>query len=188
MSFCLKVQRDVLVCDHSVFVHTFPLLMLVADFVDDVPFTVLLILSLVGLWFLCNLICQMVFYLQRSLVNFIGWSSCVWPFAPWSGGAIHLLLVSLALVVMWGGCPPSWCLLSIFLSIGVFQLFHVWPFVRPCVVHRGVQTDTNFETALPDTIFTTRAGKCYHLSSKCPINGSMMQIETLRRCQNCAGH
>ncbi len=78
--------------------------MFVADFVDDVPFTVLLILSLVGLGFLCNLICQMVFYLQKPLVNFIGWSSRVWPFAPWSGGAIHLLLVSLslALVVMWG--------------------------------------------------------------------------------------
>ena len=57
----------------------------------------------------------------------------------------------------------------------------------------AVQTDDaldgNFQNGvMPETIYVSSGGKCFHIRESCPQNGSCI-IHSLRKCRNCAhGH
>ena len=37
----------------------------------------------------------------------------------------------------------------------------------------------------PSSVFISRAGSCYHVSQRCPENGTHTPIQEFRRCRNC---
>lgn len=54
----------------------------------------------------------------------------------------------------------------------------------------AVQTDAldgSFQNGamMPETIYVSSGGKCFHVRESCPQNGSCI-IQSLRRCRNCA--
>ena len=49
----------------------------------------------------------------------------------------------------------------------------------------SVATQTDDVPSHVGTVYFSRGGKCFHLSSQCPLNGSHVAISELRRCRNC---
>ena len=77
----------------------------------------------------------------------------------------------------------GWCHRCLLLAwSSYFRLLH-WPSKKPCLRSVAVQTE---QIDLPSTsVFVTKTGSCYHVSPRCPGNGSMAPVTELRRCRNC---
>ncbi len=75
----------------------------------------------------------------------------------------------------------------------LFILFAYWYGTssggRSSMCSVAVQTDvdsTSFTCISgPASVFISKTGSCYHVSHRCPANGSNTAVQEFRRCRNC---
>ena len=86
-------------------------------------------------------------------------------------------------------CCSHWLAIMVFIWWPHFYWYSASSCAKSSTCSVAVQTDVDYTsftcTSGPATVFISKTGSCYHVSSRCPANGSNIAVPEFRCCRNC---